>query len=87
MNIQLYALSTAGEFLAVPFADVTTAGLLGDAMVDTGAWKTWDAFDVPDALDVPDACASARKLVASYHSDCTPRGEEAAGAAMALLNL
>lgn len=84
MNIQLYALSTAGEFLAAPFADVASAGLLGDAMVDTGAWKTWDAFDVPDAIDVPDACASGAKLVASYHSDSAPRGEKASDEAMAL---
>jgi hypothetical protein len=81
MNIHLYALSTAGEFLTVPIADVASAGLLGNSMVDTGAWRTWDAFDVSVAR------TSGRKLVASYISARKPAREHAAGAAISLLNL
>jgi hypothetical protein len=81
MSIHLYALSTEGEFLAVPIADVASAGLLGDSMVDTGAWRTWDAFDV----SIPRT--SGPKLVASYTEVRKQGCEDASGAAMSLLSL
>jgi len=81
MSIHLYALSTEGEFLAVPFADVASAGHLGDSMVDAGAWRTWDAFDI----SIPRT--AGRKLVASYTDVRKSGREDASGAAMALLNL
>src|SRR3954452_5396081 len=60
MSIYLCALTSAGEFLAVLLADVATAGLVGNTMVNAGAWKTWDAFDLSVARTL------GRRLVASY---------------------
>jgi hypothetical protein len=59
--ILVWALTKKGEIIATFFADLAEVEHYGKINTDSGAWRTWDAFELPPDLD-----ATRRVLVASH---------------------
>jgi hypothetical protein len=59
--ILVWALTKKGEIVATFFADLDEVEHYGKLNTDSGAWRTWDAFELPPDLD-----ATRRVLVASH---------------------
>lgn len=54
-------MTRAGELNATYFKDIAEAEFFGRINVNSGAWRTWDAFDLP-----ADQSSEKRVLVASH---------------------
>jgi hypothetical protein len=59
--ILVWALSQKGDMVATYFDNLAEAEYYGQINTDSGAWRTWDAFELPPDLD-----ATRRVLVATH---------------------
>ena len=60
-TILVWAMTVTGDLMSSYFRDLDEAEKFGRLNVTTGAWRTWDAFQLP-----PDRNASRGVLVASH---------------------
>lgn len=69
MSIQICAITLQGEFCSQSAPDLAAARLVGASHIKEGQWRAWDAFDVSGES------SDGHRLLASYPSAESMRGD------------